>query len=133
MYQVTKRISFCYGHRLLHHAGKCSRYHGHNGIAEIVCESETLDSHGMVIDFDRISETVKSWIDDHLDHVMILNEKDDLIPLLKKKSEPYISMPEDPTAEAIAKIIYDQACRQKLPVKQVTLWETPTASATYHP
>ena len=102
-------------------------------MAEIICASDELDAQGMVIDFDRISDALKQWIDDQLDHSMILNEKDPMIPFLKEKKEPYFAITGEPTAEAIAKIIYDQASLKKLPVKQITFWETPTASATYQP
>ena len=35
MYSVTKRIEFCYGHRLLDYDGICQHPHGHNALAEI--------------------------------------------------------------------------------------------------
>ena len=35
MYSVTKRIDFCYGHRLLNYDGVCKHPHGHNAVAEI--------------------------------------------------------------------------------------------------
>ena len=35
MYAVTKRIEFCYGHRLLDYDGVCKHPHGHNAVAEI--------------------------------------------------------------------------------------------------
>ena len=35
MYSVTKRIDFCYGHRLLDYDGICKHPHGHNAVAEI--------------------------------------------------------------------------------------------------
>ena len=35
MYSVTKRIDFCYGHRLLDYDGVCKHPHGHNAVAEI--------------------------------------------------------------------------------------------------
>ena len=35
MYLVTKRIEFCYGHRLLDYDGVCKHPHGHNAVAEI--------------------------------------------------------------------------------------------------
>ena len=34
MYLVTKRIEFCYGHRLLDYDGVCKHPHGHNAVAE---------------------------------------------------------------------------------------------------
>lgn len=131
MYQVAKRISFCYGHRLLKHKGKCFRYHGHNALAEILCQRRTLDSRQMVVDFDKISETIRYWINDHLDHRMILNKRDPLVPYLKKWKEPHFCLNGDPTSEAISKLIFQQALIFKLPVKKVVLWETPSSFASY--
>ena len=34
MYSVTKRIDFCYGHRLLDYEGVCRHPHGHNAVVE---------------------------------------------------------------------------------------------------
>jgi 6-pyruvoyltetrahydropterin/6-carboxytetrahydropterin synthase len=131
MYQVTKQFSFSYGHRLIKHKGKCERYHGHNGLAEVVCEGPELNDNRMLIDIDVISKALKGWIDEELDHRMILNENDPMTELLRKKGEKYVSMPDDPTAEALAKLIYDRAKDQGLPVKKVNVWETPTSHASF--
>ncbi|MBP9733791.1 MAG: 6-carboxytetrahydropterin synthase [Candidatus Omnitrophica bacterium] len=131
MYQVTKEFSFSYGHRLIKHKGKCERYHGHNGLVQVVCEGPELNDNRMLIDFDIISKALKGWIDEEFDHRMILNEQDPMTELLKKKGEKYFSMPDDPTAEALAKVIFDHAAQHGLPVKQVIVWETPTSRASY--
>ena len=88
MYSVVKQIHFCYGHRLLKHKGKCSHLHGHNAVAEIHCEAQRLDSNQMVVDFDRIKEALNAWIQNTLDHRMILSEKDPILGILKKMKEP---------------------------------------------
>ncbi len=31
MFQICRKIEFCYGHRLLNYEGKCRHLHGHNG------------------------------------------------------------------------------------------------------
>lgn len=85
----------------------------------------------MVYDFSDISHVIKTWIDKTLDHTMILNEKDPLIPDLKKRGERFLTIKTNPTAEAIAKMIYDYAVSQKFPVYRVTLWETASSFATY--
>ena len=131
MYQVSKQISFCYGHRLLKHPGKCARLHGHNAVAEIVCASRALNSSQMVVDFEAITGALRSWIDSELDHRMILNRQDPLVPVLKKWHEPCFLTTGNPTAEAIAKLVFDRAKQAKLPVQKVVLWETPTSSASY--
>ncbi len=133
MYKISKQIHFCYGDRLLRHKGKCARLHGHNGVAEIVCRSAELDKNRMVVDFDRVSETINAWIMNNLDHRMILSAKDPVAPLLKKQKEPFFEMSDDPTAEAMAELIFGHARRLGLPVVRVTMWETPSSSASYSP
>lgn len=133
MYRVTKEIRFCYGHRLLQYEGKCRHLHGHNGRVEIELSSETLDHRGMVVDFEDIKKAVQSWIDTTLDHTMLLSDKDPVIPALQHAKERYETMPTNPTAEAIAKLIFDHAKAQRFPVTRVTLWETDASFATYEP
>ena len=75
-FRVSKSIDFCYGHRLLDYEGKCRHLHGHNGRVEIELEGDRLDSRGMVVDFGDIKKGMKRWIDDNLDHRMILRSDD---------------------------------------------------------
>jgi 6-pyruvoyltetrahydropterin/6-carboxytetrahydropterin synthase len=131
MFRVTKEIDFCYGHRLLNYDGKCKYLHGHNGKAVIVLEGEQLDHRGMVIDFSDIKKQVAGWIDANLDHRMILHEADPIVPILQKLGEPMHIVSENPTAENIAKLIYDFAKSHQLPVREVSLWETFNSYATY--
>lgn len=131
MYQVTREIHFCYGHRLLNYSGKCQNLHGHNGVAVITIESETLDELGMVIDFSDIKSVVSQWIDDNLDHRMILMEGDPLLPVLRQQNEPVFVMRTNPTAENIARLIFDFVAEKGFPVAKVTLWETTSCFATY--
>ena len=64
MYSVTKRINFCYGHRLLDYDGPCKHPHGHNAVAEVEVRTGTLDKRNMVCDFSEIKNVVKKWIDE---------------------------------------------------------------------
>ena len=80
MFRVTRQIDFCYGHRLLNYDGKCKYLHGHNGRAIITIESEKLDERGMVLDFSDIKRVVSGWIDENLDHRMILHRDDPVVP-----------------------------------------------------
>jgi 6-pyruvoyltetrahydropterin/6-carboxytetrahydropterin synthase len=131
MFRVTREIDFCYGHRLLNYEGKCRYLHGHNGRAVISIEGDKLDHRGMVIDFSDIKKTVSSWIDDNLDHRMILNRADPVVPILQEMGEPLYLIDENPTAENIAKLIFDQTRLQDVPIVEVRLWETPRCFATY--
>jgi len=129
MYSVTKVIHFCYGHRLLNYQGKCRYLHGHNGKVEIELTSKQLDRRGMVRDFEDIKRTIQRWIDETLDHTMLLNRKDPVIA--KLKGERVLLMEANPTAEQIAKMIFHYARRCKFPVTAVRLWETDHSFATY--
>jgi 6-pyruvoyltetrahydropterin/6-carboxytetrahydropterin synthase len=131
MYRVTREIDFCYGHRLLDYAGKCRHLHGHNGRAVIALEAPQLDHHGMVIDFAQLKDIVGAWIDNTLDHRMLLHENDPVLPLLRQEGEPVYVMKVNPTAENIARLIYDYTAAQGFPVVEVQLWETDHCFATY--
>ncbi len=131
MYRVTRIIDFCYGHRLLNYDGKCKYLHGHNGRAEIVLVSGTLDERGMVLDFTEIKRVVNTWVDETLDHRMILHRDDPAVPLFRELGEPLYLLDANPTAENIAKLIGEFAISQGFPVTQVDLWETRNCYATY--
>jgi 6-pyruvoyltetrahydropterin/6-carboxytetrahydropterin synthase len=131
MYSVTKRLDFCYGHRLLDYEGICKHPHGHNASVEIEIRTDTLDSRNMVTDFSDIKRVMKSWIDRELDHKMILRADDPLTRVLQDMGEPIFVLDSNPTVERIARLIFDVAREQGLPVARITVWETPTSWATY--
>lgn len=131
MYRVTKRIDFCYGHRLLDYDGVCKHPHGHNAVAEIEVRTERLDERNMVADFGDIKRLVKGWIDRQLDHKMILRRDDPLVAPLQALGEPVYLLESNPTVERIAKLIFDEAVGLGFDVVRVTVWETPTSFATY--
>ena len=131
MYSVTKKIEFCYGHRLLDYDGICKHPHGHNATAEIEVQTGALDNRNMVCDFSDIKRIVKGWIDRELDHKMILRQDDPLVKPLQELGEPIFIVQSNPTVELIARLIFDQARAEQLPVVKVTVWETPSSFATY--
>lgn len=130
-YKVTKCIDFCYGHRLMNYEGKCQHLHGHNGRVEIEVTGQTLDNRGMVTDFGDIKRIMKKWIDEALDHRMLLRHDDPALEYIRQHDEPHYVMEENPTAEGIAKLIYEKAHELGLPVSRVTLWETADSFAVY--
>jgi len=131
MYSVTKRIDFCYGHRLLDYDGICRHPHGHNAVAEIEVRADALDKRNMVVDFTDIKRRIKGWIDRELDHRMILRRDDPLVGALEKLGEPVYLLESNPTVERIARLLFDVSREQGLPVSRVTVWETPSSWATY--
>ena len=131
MYTVTKVMHFCYWHRLLHYAGKCRYLHGHNGRAEIELSAKALDRLGMVEDFTKIKRAIQGWIDETLDHKMILCQDDPALAALRKLGEPLFVMTENPTAERLAQLLFEETRRMGFPVASVTLWETESSYAVY--
>jgi 6-pyruvoyltetrahydropterin/6-carboxytetrahydropterin synthase len=131
MFEVTRELRFCYGHRLLQYEGKCRHLHGHNGRAVLTFAAPSLDQLGMVLDFSRIKKAIGGWIDMNLDHRMILHRDDPILPEFRRLGEPVFLTDVNPTAETIARLIFEHAAGEGFPVTQVSLWETDDAYATF--
>jgi 6-pyruvoyltetrahydropterin/6-carboxytetrahydropterin synthase len=87
----------------------------------------------MVADFIDIKNSIGEWIENTLDHRMILDARDPLAELLQKQGETVLVLPVEPTAENLAKLIYEQAEKLGLPVHSVSFWETEKCAAVYKP
>lgn len=111
--------------------GKCKHPHGHNGVVEITLQSDKLDKRGMVYDFDDLKSRIQGWIDEKLDHKMLLRRDDPLAKTLISIGEPLYLMDENPSAEAIARHIFEFAYSQGMPVVEVRVWETDSSVASY--
>ena len=131
MYSITKDVYFCYGHRLMEHAGKCRHLHGHSVKAAITITASTLNSEGMVCDFADVSEVANRFIDAELDHNLLLYRHDPLVPVLEQQGERFLLLDQHPTAEYLARLIFDEVKSKGLNVTSVVLWETTSACATY--
>ncbi|MCE2725297.1 MAG: 6-carboxytetrahydropterin synthase [Planctomycetaceae bacterium] len=77
---LIRRLSFCAGHRLYGHEGRCAFLHGHNYRVDIEVEAEgggaAVDAVGRVVDFSLIKKRMLGWLDEHWDHAFILFEED---------------------------------------------------------
>lgn len=131
MYKIVKEIRFSYGHRLVGHAGKCANLHGHNGVVEVELKGPSLDQLGMLIDFAQVKAVVNKWIEEHLEHRTILRSDDPLAELLREAGVKLFLMEENPTAENLARLIFQAALNQGLQVSAVRFWETPDSMAEY--
>ena len=118
MYTVKVRAHFSSAHNLRGYKGKCEDLHGHNWHVEVAACSGQLDGTGMVIDFKELKNALKE-VTEGLDHKH-LNQLDSFKTV-------------NPTSENIAKYIYDviSAKIHDAEIKEVTVWETDTSSATY--
>lgn len=133
MYRVTQEVRFCYGHRLMDYVGRCARIHGHNARVELVLAAASLDRKGFVMDFDELHATAHAWIEETLDHRLLLRADDPVAPVLRSAGEPFVALPENPTAEFLARWIHDELRARALPVVAVRFWETETSLAEYEP
>lgn len=116
MYTVTVRAEFNSAHRLRDYKGKCENLHGHNWQVEVCVKNEVLDIAGMVVDFGNLKRDLNKILES-LDH-RFLNE---LEPFKDK----------NPTSENIARYIYDNLKGIYKGLSKVTVWETPSSSASY--
>jgi len=124
MYEVSVDDSFAAAHNLRGYKGKCEDLHGHNYKVRVTLAGKELDSTGLLYDFVHLKQVIQGVIRS-LDH-KYLNEL-----------KPFDVL--NPSAENIARYIYDEAARQ-LPsapngagIASITVWESDVTAATYRP
>jgi 6-pyruvoyltetrahydropterin/6-carboxytetrahydropterin synthase len=121
MYELTVRDHFDAAHSLRGYPGECHRLHGHTWDVEVTVKGETLDGIGIVYDFKRLKEDLRSVLDDY-DHVFL----DEVAPFGDL----------NPTAENLARVIYERlagAVGAAVAVSEVAVWESPVAKLVYRP
>lgn len=128
MNSVTKKFHFCAAHRLYPYKDKCSNIHGHNYTVEVTLSGKL--KNGMVLDFTKFSK-LENWIDLYLDHALIVAEHDPLISTIKTLALKFTSINGSPTAENIAKLIYNQCTELYSMETYITVWETEKCKASY--
>ncbi len=123
MFEVTVEDSFAAGHYLRNYKGKCEKPHGHNYKVRVTLCGRELDKAGLLLDFKDLKDVMRHVID-RLDHQMI----NDLAPFTEV----------NPSAENLAKYFYEESngrlaklTDSRVRVKDVTVWETDTTTATY--
>ena len=156
IYSITKEIQFDAGHRVPDHKSKCRNPHGHRYRVCATLAADNLvgrgSSKGMVMDFGDVKTILTEKIHDVLDHGFIVYEKDhDLMHTFGYAVDPEPSLVTDdhgwkiiifpfvPTAENIARWCFreflyglgESNLHGKVTLKSMTVWETPTSSATY--
>jgi 6-pyruvoyltetrahydropterin/6-carboxytetrahydropterin synthase len=122
MYEVSVDETFAAAHNLRNYHGKCENLHGHNYQVRVTLAGMELDAAGLLYDFTFVKKAIQTVIRS-LDH-KYLNE-----------TPPFDSL--NPSAENIARFIYDETAKQ-LPassngsgIVRVTVWESDTTAATY--
>jgi 6-pyruvoyltetrahydropterin/6-carboxytetrahydropterin synthase len=124
MFEVTVEDSFAAGHYLRNYRGKCENPHGHNYKIRVTLQGRELDHAGLLLDFKELKDVMKQVVE-RLDHQM-LND-----------IEPFIEL--NPSAENIARYFFQncntglkERTKGRVSVKDVTVWETDTTTATYY-
>lgn len=132
MIECTRRIEFDAGHRVIGHKNKCKYLHGHRYSLEITATHSALDEMGMVVDFGLLKTIMKGWVDDHLDHNVILSRADkslgDYISKYTGQFVYYINS--NPTAENIALHLLEDVIpllfeKSLFLISRIRLYETP--------
>ena len=80
---------------------------GEGGTLILIFEVDKLDENDMVLDFGVVKKLVKKLVDDNLDHAYIFKTGDKYGEIFKKDGLKTFEMSGQPTAENIAKLIYD--------------------------
>jgi 6-pyruvoyltetrahydropterin/6-carboxytetrahydropterin synthase len=124
MYEISVEETFAAAHNLRGYKGKCEELHGHNYKVRVTLAGNELDATGLLCDFVHVKQAIQAVIR-LLDH-KYLNE----LP-------PFDTV--NPSAENIARYIYDETTKQLPPpsngagIASIQVWETDAASATYRP
>ena len=121
MYEVKIEDSFSGAHHLRSYHGKCEALHGHNWKVEVLVGSTSLDSEGMVIDFQILKESTRAALK-ALDH-KYLNELPEFLEI-------------NPSSENIARYVFDRLRSilngRRVVLKKVIVWESETTCASYY-
>lgn len=111
----------CAGHRVVGHEGKCRNLHGHNYRIHFICEANSLDSVGRVVDFSVIKSTMCQFVEEEWDHRMILWENDPQLDDIRALDPTVCVVPFNPTAENLANYLLREIGPALLSGKGVTL------------
>lgn len=138
---ITRQLSFCAGHRLLGHEGKCAFFHGHNYKVDVEVAPRdggaVLDAVGRIVDFSVIKRRLLGWIDEHWDHGFIVWAEDanGIAALELVEPRKTFLLPANPTAENMARYLLEVVAPEVLGdlpvvVRRIVVWETDSSCAT---
>jgi 6-pyruvoyltetrahydropterin/6-carboxytetrahydropterin synthase len=120
LFEVAYETTFCATHRLTDNGRPIEPLHGHDWRVEVVAAGESLDSLGVVLDFERLKDAVADVA--RRFHYKDVNDH----PAFRAQS---------PSAETVARYFF-QEVREGLGaegglLRRVRVWEAPGCSATY--
>lgn len=137
MYTLKTEQSFDSAHFLYGYEGKCRNIHGHRWRVIIEIYDENLckegQKRGMIVDFGDLKRDLKGLCD-YLDHAFIIESgslKKATLDALMSENFRIIEFDFRPTAENLAKYIYDKMTEKGYKVKSTQVYETPNNCASY--
>jgi 6-pyruvoyltetrahydropterin/6-carboxytetrahydropterin synthase len=111
--RLDVEFTFAAAHRLPRYEGPCFRLHGHNYRFFVAIEGEVDPRSGMVADFGEVKQAVQEHVLARVDH----RNLNDLL--------------ENPTAENIARWIWEALAGRIPGLCEVRLYEIPDSCVTY--
>jgi 6-pyruvoyltetrahydropterin/6-carboxytetrahydropterin synthase len=111
--RLDVEFTFAAAHRLPRYDGPCFRMHGHNYRMFVALEGEVDPHSGMIVDFGKVQEVVREHVLARTDH-RTLNDVLD-----------------NPTAENIARWVYETLQPHLPGLCEVRLYEIPGCCVTY--
>ncbi|MBQ5316465.1 MAG: 6-carboxytetrahydropterin synthase QueD [Oscillospiraceae bacterium] len=136
MYILTAQADFDSAHFLHGYEGKCSNLHGHRWHIEAKVKGELIaegQQRGMVVDFGDLKHDLRA-IADSLDHILIYEEgslMSKTVDALCEEGFRLFAVPFRPTAENLARYIYDKMKSKGYDMVSLTVYETPDNCAEY--
>lgn len=134
MFTIRKKFRVEMAHQLIDSYTKaCRLQHGHSYIIEVFLSGKELDSTGMLVDFTKISDKIKPYIMSW-DHCLVMNEEsaEEYLDMLKKYNCNMKIVPYNPTAENMAKDMFDTIKKEIPQLSKVRVHETETGWAEYY-
>ncbi|MEO0092173.1 MAG: 6-carboxytetrahydropterin synthase QueD [candidate division WOR-3 bacterium] len=109
---IIVKQKFSSAHYLKDYQGKCEELHGHNYLIVVYITGPKIPKSGMLYDFRKIKEYLKTILPDHkcLNDIYNFN----------------------PTTENLAKYFYDKI-KKRYPVTKVEIWENENQGSVYEP
>lgn len=120
-YEMTVKDHFDAAHTLPGYDGECRYLHGHTWDVEATIAGEHLDSTGIMYDFKTVKKDLHAVLD-NFDHRYI----NDIAPFDIL----------NPTAEHLARVIFyelEKTFPAGVVLKEIAIWESPTAKIVYRP
>lgn len=119
-------------HRVLKaYTTRCQGLHGHSYLFEVFLRGQTQDDAQMLMDFKLLKDKLNDFLD-AFDHSLLVWDQDqELLELKEKLNSRWIVLPYNPTAEQMARHIFQQAQGMGLPIHQVIVHETKTGYAQF--